>query len=221
MHRLILILLACSFTTAFAAEHIFSFGIKGGVPLTDAFTDTTTRGVDMITHTFSDAKNYVIGPTVELSLPFGFAVEADALYRPLNLTTDITVVDRRSPFGAEPQRPLNLTTDITVVPQPLAHYSPNINSWEFPILGKYHFLHTPIVKPYVEAGPIFRHVSSSGSYLSNSGFALGGGIDFKLLLVRITPELRYSRWGGDARVQFFNAPPSQLNQAEFLLGISF
>ncbi len=92
MHRLTLILLACSFTTAFAAEHIFSFGIKGGVPLTDAFTDTTTRGVDVITHTFSNTKNYVIGPTVELSLPFGFAVEADALYRPLNLTTDITVV---------------------------------------------------------------------------------------------------------------------------------
>src|ERR1700692_1108966 len=198
MHRLILILLACSFTTAFAAEHIFSFGIKGGVPLTDAFTDDTTMGVDVITHTFSDAKNYVIGPTAELSLPFGFSVEADALYRPLNLTTNITVV-----------------------PQPLARYFTNINSWEFQILGKYHFLHTPIVKPYVEAGPIFRHVSSSGSYLSNSGFALGGGIDFKLLLVRITPELRYSRWGGDARVQFFNAPPSQLNKAEFLLGISF
>jgi len=197
MHRLTLILLASSFTTAFAAEHIFSFGIKGGVPLTDAFTDATTRGVDVITHTFSNTKNYVIGPTVELSLPFGFAVEADALYRPLNLTTDITVV-----------------------PQPLAHYSPNINSWEFPILGKYHFLHTPIVKPYVEAGPIFRHVGSQASYLSNSGFAIGGGVDFKLLLVRITPELRYSRWGGDAASTFF-VPPSQLNQAEFLIGISF
>jgi Outer membrane protein beta-barrel domain len=198
MHRLILILLACSFTTAFAAEHIFSFGIKGGVPLTDAFTDDTTMGVDVITHTFSDAKNYVIGPTAELSLPFGFSVEADALYRPLNLTTNITVV-----------------------PQPLARYSTNINSWEFPILGKYHFLHTPIVKPYVEAGPIFRQVGSQGSHLSNSGFALGGGVDVKLLVVKITPELRYSRWGGDARVQFFNAPPSQLNQAGFLLGISF
>jgi hypothetical protein len=198
MHRLILILLACSFTTAFGAEHIFSFGIKGGVPLTDAFTDSTTMGVDVLTHTFSNSKNYVIGPTAELSLPFGFSVEADALYRPLNLITNTTVV-----------------------PQQLVHLSTDISSWEFPILGKYHFLHTPIVKPYMEAGPIFRQVGSQGSYLSNSGFALGGGVDFKLLLVRITPELRYSRWGGDGRVQFFNAPPSQLNQAEFLIGISF
>jgi hypothetical protein len=195
MHRLIL--LAFSLTTAFGAEHIFSFGIKGGVPLTDAFSGSTSMGVDLITHTFSNTKNYVIGPTVELSLPFGLSVEADALYRPLNLTTDITVV-----------------------PQPLAHYSATINSWEFPILGKYHFLHTPVVKPYVEAGPIFRHLGSQASYLSNSGFALGGGVDLKLWLVRITPELRYSRWGGDAATTF-TVPPSQLNQAEILLGISF
>jgi outer membrane protein with beta-barrel domain len=195
MHRFIL--LACSLTTAFAAEHLFSFGIKGGVPLTDAFSDSTTMGVDVLTHTFSNSKNYAIGPTVELSLPFGFAVEADALYRLLNLTTDITVV-----------------------PQPLAHYSTNISSWEFPILGKYHFLHTPIIKPYVEAGPTFRHVASQGPYLSNSGFALGGGVDFKLWLVRLSPELRYSRWGGDAATTF-SVPPSQLNQAEFLIGISF
>ena len=182
----------------FAAEHFLSIGIKGGVPLTDAFSDHTAMGVDTITHTFSDSKEYVIGPTVELTLPFGFAVEADALYRPLSLATDNTVV-----------------------PQPLSHFSTNVNSWEFPILGKYHFLHTPVVKPYVEAGPIFRHVGSQASYLSNSGFAIGGGIDVKLLLLRITPELRYSRWGGDAHVQFLNAPPSQLNQAEFLIGISF
>jgi hypothetical protein len=195
MHRLIL--LAFSLTTAFGAEHIFSFGIKAGVPLTDAFSDSTSMGVDVITHTFSNTKNYVIGPTVELHLPLGLSVEADALYRPLNLTTDITVV-----------------------PQPPGHYSASINSWEFPILGKYHFLHTPVVKPYVEAGPIFRHVGSQASYLSNSGFALGGGVDLKLWLVRITPELRYSRWGGDAAMTF-TVPPSQLNQAEILLGIAF
>jgi hypothetical protein len=117
-------------------------------------------------------------------------------------------------------RPLNLTTNTTVIPQSLVHLSTDISSWEFPILGKYHFLHTPIVKPYVEAGPIFRHVGSQGPYLSNSGFALGGGIDLKLLLVKITPELRFSRWGGDA-ASTFAVPPSQLNQAEFLLGISF
>ncbi|HEX4594948.1 MAG TPA: outer membrane beta-barrel protein [Bryobacteraceae bacterium] len=196
MHRLIL--LACTLTTAFAAERIFSFGIKGGVPLTDAFSDHTITGIDTVTRTFSDSKNYVIGPMVELNLPFGFSVEADALYRPLNLTTDVTVV-----------------------PQPFRRSVTDINAWEFPILGKYHFLHTPIVKPYVEAGPIFRHVGSDASQLSNSGFALGGGIDLKLLLVKITPELRFSRFGGDATIRGFIAPPSNQNQAEFLIGLSF
>jgi hypothetical protein len=195
MHRLIL--LACSLTTAFGAEHIFSFGIKGGVPLTDAFSDQTTMGVDLVTHTYSNSRNYVIGPTVELSLPFGFSVEADALYRPLNLVIDNTVV-----------------------PQPLARSSTDISSWEFPILGKYHFLHTPIVKPYVEAGPTFRHVGAEGSYLSNSGFALGAGVDLHLLLIRVTPEIRFSRWSGDGAATFVR-PASQLNQAEFLIGISF
>ncbi len=73
----------------------------------------------------SAGKNYVIGPMVELNLPLGFAIEADALYRPLNLT----------------------------VPTSLGRISQDIHSAEFPILVKYHFLHTPIVKPYAEAGP--------------------------------------------------------------------
>jgi len=195
MHRLLL--LACSLSTAFAAEHLFSFGLKGGVPLTDAFSDHTAIGVDTITHTFSDSKELIIGPMVDLSLPLGFAVEADALYRPLNLAINSALA-----------------------PNLLTHSSMNIDSWEFPILGKYHFLRTLIVKPYVEAGPIFRHVGSQGSYLSNSGFALGGGVDIKVLLIRVTPEVRFSRWGGDTASTFI-AAPSQLNQAEFLIGISF
>ena len=67
-----------------------TFGVKSGVPLTDAFSDQTTQGIDTIVHSFSNSKNYVIGPVIELGLPLGFAVEADALYRPLNLTVDQT-----------------------------------------------------------------------------------------------------------------------------------
>jgi hypothetical protein len=196
MHRLIL--LACSLTTAFAAEHILSVGIKGGVPLTDVLSDRTLTSVDVVTHIFSDSKNYVIGPMIELNLPFGFSVEADALYRPLNLTTETTVI-----------------------PRPLTRISEDIHSAEFPILGKYRFLHTPVVKPYVEAGPIFRYVAARASYLSNAGFAIGGGVELKLLVVKLSPEIRFSRWGSDSATSIINAPPSNLNQAEFLVGLSF
>jgi hypothetical protein len=196
MHRLIL--LACSVTTMLAAEHFLSVGIKGGVPFTDVLSDRTFNGVDVVTHVFSDSKNYVVGPMIELNLPFGFSVEADALYRPLNLTTETTVI-----------------------PRPLTRISEDIHSAEFSILGKYRFLHTPIVKPYVEAGPIFRYVAARASYLSNAGFAIGGGVELKLLVLKLSPEIRFSRWGSDAPTSIINAPPSNLNQAEFLIGLSF
>ncbi|HEV2444695.1 MAG TPA: hypothetical protein VGS58_02180, partial [Candidatus Sulfopaludibacter sp.] len=63
-------------------QHI-TIGVKSGIPLTDAFSDQTTHGVDTIAHSFSASKDFVIGPVIELGLPLGFAVEADALYRPL------------------------------------------------------------------------------------------------------------------------------------------
>lgn len=182
-------------------QHLLSIGIKGGVPATDPISETTFNGVDTIVHAFSDAKNYVIGPLVQLNLPLGFAVEADALYRPLNLTTDTRVL------------PLTAFTRI----------SEDIHSMEFPILLKYHFLPVPVVKPYAEAGPIFRYVGARGSYFSKSGFALGAGVDLKLLVVRIEPELRYTHWGADSgsRMSVFGLPPSNQNQAEFLIGLIF
>src|SRR5260370_37674480 len=122
--RLLIILTSLSFLPTLAfSQRLISFGVKGGVPLTDAFS--------------GGSKNYVIGPMVELKLPVGFAIEADALYRPLNLAV-ISI------FAAT----FN-----------------DVGSVEFPILAKYHFLRAPIVKPYAEAGPIFRHVGSEASYL--------------------------------------------------------
>lgn len=205
MRLLISLSLLALLGPAACGQSLFSFGIKGGVPLTDAFNKNLYSGVDVMTTSFSNSKNYVIGPTAELRLPFGFSVEADALYRPLSLVTATSV----APFGgSSPGQTTFSDTDIS--------------SWEFPILGKYHFLHSPIVRPYVDAGPIFRAVGSGGGWLSNKGFAMGAGVDVKLLVVHLAPELRYSRWGGDARgTPGVFTPPSGLNQAEFLIGISF
>jgi hypothetical protein len=70
---------------------LFSFGINGGVPLTDPLTEKTFTGIDTNIRVFSGSKNYLIGPMVELNLPLGLSVEADALYRPLDLTTETQV----------------------------------------------------------------------------------------------------------------------------------
>jgi hypothetical protein len=198
MRSLVILLSSLAVFSSACFGQRLSFGVKGGLPVTDAFSDHTSLGVDVITHSFSSSKNYVVGPMIELRLPLGLSVEADAFYRPLDLTTDNRVL-----------------------PQPAIHSSSNLSSWEFPVLGKYHFLHVPVLSPYVEAGPIFRAVGASGSYLSNQGFTLGGGVDIKLLVLRVSPEIRYSRWGKDATVTGFLAAPSNINQAEFLIGVSF
>ena len=97
-----------------------------------------------------------------------------------------------------------------------------VNSWEFPILGKYHFLPLPLIKPYVEVGPSFRALGHAASYFSGSGFTLGGGIELKISRLRIEPEIRYTRWGSDsASAIAAGSTPSNVNQAAFLVGIAF
>jgi hypothetical protein len=139
-------------------QHLFSFGVKGGFPLTDPLSEGTFNSTDEVIQGFSASKDYVVGPMIELNLPFGLAVEADALFRPLNVTTETT---------------LNPSTTAS-------RLSVDVNSMEFPIMLKAHFLHAPIVKPYLEAGLAFRYVLSKVQYLSNTGFALGAGVDFSL-----------------------------------------
>jgi outer membrane protein with beta-barrel domain len=185
---------------ASASAQTFSVGVKGGVPLTNGFSDFTAHGVDTIVRTFSTSKQYIIGPSVEVHFPVGFSVEADALYRPLDLAVNTTVISS----------------------QTVTANSAGKASWEFPILAKYRFAF-PVVKPYLEAGPSFRAKSSDISWLSDRGLTLGGGVELKLGRVRLGPELRYTHWGSDAgpnSTVLFN-PPSRTNQAEFLLGISF
>ncbi|HEY4086717.1 MAG TPA: hypothetical protein VGM43_12300 [Bryobacteraceae bacterium] len=170
-----------------------SVGLKAGAALTDAFSNRTILAGATAFRTYSQQKDYIVGPMVELRLPMGLSAEADALYRPLHLAS--------SPGS-----------DGTV------------NSWEFPILVKYH-LKFPIVKPFVEAGPSFRHVSEFPSdipHLSSKGFAAGFGVEVKALVVRVAPEFRYTHWGADSNASTSSVNPnSHSNQLEFLLGISF
>jgi hypothetical protein len=196
MRAKLALLFLCS-SAVFAQR--FSIGVKGGVPITGAFSNTTTTGVDVVTRTFSESNQYIIGPTVELHLPLGLSVEADGLYHPLNFAMENRVI------------PLGTFRSVT-----------NISSWEFPILGKYRSP-IPLVKPFVELGPNFRHVGGNRTYFSNTGLTMGVGIELRLGKLRMGPEVRYTRWGSDASpgrgVASF--PPSNLNQSVFLIGISY
>ena len=209
----------------------FSFGVRGGVPLTDFINsvETGTSPVNLAPGLFgitTTTNRYIIGPTVELHLPAGLGIEFDALYRHLNYTATGNLVD------------------VAVSSRTSS------NAWEFPLLLKYRFP-TPLVKPYVDAGVAWdtlsglkqtvtetvlpTHITTTNSTSSPAelhhntvtGFVVGVGLDVHAIVVHISPEIRYTRWGA----QHFLPPgvpgatslpiESNQNQAEFLLGITF
>jgi hypothetical protein len=218
MTKTILLSFAC-FAPVFAQP--VSFGVEGGVPITDAFD--TFKGI-----TASYATNthrYLVGPAFQLHLPLRLTFEVDGLYKRLgyqyNATTEATAVT-------------TITTAATVA-----------NSWEFPLLVKYEITPGPI-RPFVDIGISFRHISgvkeirqivttTTGAVgvttltdppefrkATDEGLVFGGGVAFKLGPVRIGPELRYTRWGSEN----FRDPIGSLlrtnkNQGDFLLGILF
>ena len=210
--RLFFLLLAVS--TAAVAQP-FSAGLKLGVPLTD-FVNAASSG----NTSFSTATNrYIIGLEGELRLPFGLGIELDVLYRHLNYNETANLVDA------------------------VAHTGTTSNAWEFPLVAKYRFK-APIVRPYVEAGVAWdtlqgltQTVSAvvvTGSATSSStsnpsdlqnntvrGFVMGGGVDIHALLIHVTPEIRYTRWGAKHFFDPTGLLSSNQNQAEFLVGITF
>ncbi len=192
-----------------------SFGLKGGLPMTN-FIDTVSGSystVDSVTN------RYIVGPTAELRLPFGLGVEIDALYRHFNYhsSTSLVAISTLRATGSD---------------------------WEFPLLLKKRFGVGPI-HPFIDAGVNFNKVSglsrtvttlvfpnvttsnSASSELKNdftAGFTLGGGVEFHLLLLKITPEIRYTRWGNQQFSGIFptgGSLTSNQNQAEFLVGFTF
>jgi hypothetical protein len=180
-----------------------SGGLKGGVPLTDALTDTTwpVSFPGVATRTFSNSRNFIIGPMLELNLPLGLSVEGDGLYRSVNISA-------RSGTGEWFAPGLSSTT---------------YGFWEVSVLAKYH-APLPFVKPYLAAGPSFRTVDSLNGYFSTRGVTGALGVELKLLKLRVGPELRYTHWGNDPATAAAVAGQSlrtNRNQVEFLVGLSF
>src|ERR1700684_686219 len=100
--------------------------------------------------------------------------------------------------------------------------SASTGQWDFPIVAKYKLLKGPI-KPYVEGGLDFSHLSDAKNFLvanhnSNFGIVLGAGVEIHALVMRISPEIRYE---GDALKNFTGIVNTNRNQLAFLVGIGF
>ncbi len=89
----------------------FQIGAVGGVSLTESFWGF---GIN-------ESKRYLIGPSVEVRIHGGFAVELDAIYRRLGSS---------GAFGsrASAEGPISFYT-----------FRERDNSWELPVLAKYTF----------------------------------------------------------------------------------
>jgi hypothetical protein len=193
--RLLVLLFALAMNT-FAAGPIM-FGVRGGIPF------NTTDSVAGRLGGFSSTR-FEVGPTVGVRLPLGLAVEGDALFH---------------------REALNLGS--------FAGFNANTNSdsWQFPVMLKF-TAGRQAIAPVLGAGAVVRHMNNfsqipafllSGATAANTvGFVAGGGVRFRAGKVEITPEVRYTRWGGDSFSQsLLNFLPLSRNEASFLLGVTF
>ena len=192
----------------------FSFGVRAGVPLNNFLDAAQSQQF-----AFNAATNrYIVGPTAELHLPFGLGVEVDVLYRHFNYN--------------------GVSSFIALITKSRT----TANAWEFPLLAKYRF---PLkaVHPYVDAGVAWDKLSgltqtvtstfvayTTSATTSNPvelnttatrGFVMGAGLSVKLLVIHVSPEVRFTRWGAQHFIDPGGLLHSNLNQGEFLVGITF
>lgn len=201
-----LLALACCALPAFS-EH-FTIGAKGGLRLT----------ADEPMYRTSNSRRYVVGPMVEIGLPFRFAFEVDALYSRLGNTASIPLTGNQ------------------------AFIRTIADSWEFPLLARYRF---PLsrVNPFASIGVAPRYASGRintiqygflpGDITRSSqdwdahdrALVLGAGMAIRTGLFCFTPEFRYQRWKipqnpASDDVAFY-LQPSRKDEVRFLLGIGW
>ncbi|MEO8026561.1 MAG: hypothetical protein ABI823_08805, partial [Bryobacteraceae bacterium] len=109
---------------------------------------------------------------------------------------------------------------------PVLQTNIDASAWEFPILLKYKMKGIPLIRPYLGAGLSFKRITGASdivelTHKTSTGVVLEGGIEIKALLLRISPEIRYTGY----TVASFESPNGLLkankNQLAFLVGFSF
>ncbi|HWR52784.1 MAG TPA: porin family protein [Bryobacteraceae bacterium] len=191
-----------------AFPQLLTWGVKAGVPFTDAFKTAQTGDLGYV----SDTRRYTFGGTAEVNLPFGLGVELDLLYRRLNYEAQGTA-------GGEAVR-----------------RSVTANAWDFPLLLKWKAGIRPL-QPFFTVGPTFRgltNLSQAGTFFNsdrgddpielerkgNTGLTVGIGARLGNQIA-LSPEVRYTRWGWDNFRDPFSLLRSNRDQVEFLVGVTF
>ena len=139
----------------------------------------------------TERTRYLAGLSAQMVLKDNFAVEVNAIYKPLRAGSRFA--DSRTRFS--------------------------VLTWQFPVLAKYRWIR-PNWTPFVVAGPSFRVAGNLNAYNpSRYGVTVGGGVETRTGKVRLAPGLRYTRWARDSgRYSVLATNP---NAVEVVFGVSF
>jgi hypothetical protein len=180
----------------------FELGVTGGVPVTQAFESgpKVYATPAYLSATDTAVRRYTIGPNLKIGLTHGLGLELGSLYKRA---------------GYDSAQGYSFTY----------FYGRAIeSSWDLPVLVTYRLPIPWKVRPYVAGGPGFRiltrdsltaYETNPGSYgptpvpasafsfvavanRSEIGGAVAVGAEFRPGPLRISPELRYTRWRADA-----------------------
>jgi hypothetical protein len=175
-----------------------SFGVKVGLPLSDAYDIATSSNRSFT----SDSTQYTVGASAALHLPFGLGVEGNVLYNRLNFSTDnlVNTLNKGNSHSFE---------------------FPILVKYNFAGVGPVHAFVG--AGPSFRT---LRSVLSLNPHITDDSFGKGvvfaGGVEIKALFIRITPELRYTHWGSQNFLDAANVlVHAKQNQGQFLVGISF
>jgi hypothetical protein len=200
-----LFVLAC-LAAPLQAQLPIGFGLKGGARLSDFTQDYSSQTLGSTWQTTKQDHIYTIGPYAELHLPVGFSIEADLLYKKSGATFS------------------------EVIPFTAGNRQFNFDSFDLPILLKKRFGEKALFfRPFLEGGLANRYSTGLPGSTSladpltagthggwQEGIVLGGGVEFKLLILKISGELRWTRYGN---ISASTIPKISANQAEFLIGL--
>ena len=230
MHGIRALLFLFLFLPQLTFSQEIHWGIMGGIPLSDYFR--TAYQAPLRTGYGSPTNRYTVGAFVELSLPFQIGVEFSPLYKRFHFT-------RQTGIATTPSGLIDL----------LVHAKTTADTWEFPFLLKYHTARRP-VGTFLEIGPSLQTLNhvwqtqttqdfrtgsvqitgtnapSEAAYRRNLGLAAGGGIEFDVKSVKVSPGVRTTLW----RHKSFRSVTAAIGdgllaaeqeQVEFLLRITF
>jgi hypothetical protein len=197
-----------------------SFGVKGGVPLTDAVGGDFGGG--------TAASRYTAGVMLEVRLPASFAFEGDALYKRTGYQasqSDRSITTTGEVRANSWEFPLLLKYYLPVAPvvRPFVHGGYAVRRLTG-VKGQTHVFGTspgmgiPIDATFsIDASTIIRDDPTHG-IATGAGLRLGAG------RLHVAPEVRYTRWTGrpfdEQGPRGFFLRSSQ-NQVELLVSVSF